>query len=107
MSSQITREDLDDALYKAGIISQVIRSRLLYYIELYAHKYPVPEPVPVPVDDGDYQGYKYLCPACRARKYIGEFPSYKKINRRSPIPCTACQSEKPLTYRRNAATIRS
>lgn len=93
MTSVLSRDDLDDELYRCGIRSAVVRAHLLRKIEMYARKYPVPEPIPD--DIADHSGYKYMCPSCNTRKHIGDFPEYKKSHRRSPVPCSECKAGKP------------
>lgn len=98
MTSTISKEDLEDELYKAGIRSVVIRKHLMRMIEQYARRFTLADPDLPPVNVGDLHGYKYMCPSppkgCGQRKYIGEFPEIKKLNSRSPVPCNECMKKK-------------
>lgn len=90
----MSKDDIEDALYSAGIKSNIIRSRLMYLIDLYARKFPDPAKAYTATFHDDNTGYKYLCRDCGKRKVIGEFPEYKKVNRRSPVPCNKCMEKK-------------
>lgn len=96
MTSAISRDDLEDELFKAGIRSVYVRQHLMRTIELYARRYPpVPaQEAPPSIDFGDMHGYKYKCKECGKRKYLGEFPYYKKMHPRSPVACMECQGKK-------------
>ena len=91
MTSVLSKADVEDELVRAGIRSPYVRARLLRYIEQYARKYPVPrmDDLP-PVVNVDFQGYKYRCPECKERRFLGEFPEYKKEHTRAPVPCIPC-----------------
>jgi len=54
----------------------------------------VPEDILPPVDLGEERGYKYKCPSCNERKYVADYPPYKKDNPRSPVPCLECTGKK-------------
>ena len=99
MTSYISKDDIEDELVKAGITSPHIRAHLLRKIEQDARRFPVSEPEPLPpvADAGLYSGYKYMCPVCTTRKYLGDFPEYKRVNRRSPVPCLECKSSRRKT----------
>jgi hypothetical protein len=90
VTSAVSREDVEDELYRAGIRSQYIKAHLMRIIEMYARKFPAPPEEAFPLDPADFLGYKYKCRECSERKYIGFFPSYKKLNPKSPVPCTEC-----------------
>lgn len=101
MPSQLTIEDIEDMLVRAGVVSPYIRQRILAKVKQYAMKYPVQdekfEDVPMfipspPLAGGADPRYKYKCPACKSEKLIREFPERKRKNRRSPVPCTMCES---------------
>jgi hypothetical protein len=88
VTSQISKEDIEDLLFDSGVKNVTTRNYVMRQIELYARKYPVPADMPVNV--ADFTGYKYLCRDCGDRKAIGDFPEYKKENRRAVIPCNEC-----------------
>jgi hypothetical protein len=92
VTSAVGKDDIDDALFRAGIKSVLVRQNILRLVELYARKFQVQEPAEF--RPPDMTGYKYLCRDCGERKVIGEFPEYKRINRRSPVPCNSCMSAK-------------
>ena len=94
MTSAVSREDIEDELYKAGIRSTYIVAHLMRVIDLYARKFPAPPPEAL--DAADFLGYKYKCRGCGERKYIGFFPAGKRLNPKSLIPCTACMEKKGL-----------
>lgn len=91
MTSAVSKDDIDDALFRAGVKSVLVRQNILRLVELYARKFQVQEPAEF---SPDMTGYKYLCKDCGERKVIGEFPEYKRFNRRSPVPCSKCMEKK-------------
>lgn len=95
MTSMLGKDDIEDALMRAGIVSPYIRQRLMTLIEQYARKYPVPEPYedapPVSFSSPPDPKYKYTCPACKERKLLSGFPERKAESRRSPVKCLECE----------------
>lgn len=95
MTSGISKDDIEDAIYRAGIKSPHLRARIMRMVDTYARTHPgVPEDILPPVDLGEERGYKYKCPSCNERKYVADYPPYKKDNPRSPVPCLECTGKK-------------
>jgi hypothetical protein len=84
----VGREDIEDALWGAGVRSPYAKANLMRLIEAYARKYPEPPPLPEPEST-----YEYLCKRCGKRKRLKEFPEYKKDHPRSPVPCNDCTAK--------------
>ncbi len=96
MTSQPTREDLEQALADRGLSwGEVVK--MMRVIDLYVvarvhqalgrEEIPPEEPRAAPKDRR-----KYKCRICRLTKPAADFPEVKRENPRLSIPCSYCTS---------------
>lgn len=104
MTSMMTREDVEDLLYQAGVRSPFARTKVMRGVDLYAACLASKM---IPLEDEDPYGYLepgqadvpqqvIRCRSCLKPKKFRHFPADRSLLGRDTV-CRQCQPPRPVT----------
>lgn len=102
MTSQPSREDVEDTAWRAGVRDRKGMAGLMRVIDAYAYgiaRIPEPEIIPAPGDTTRQGASLYLCRNCNTRLPIGAFPEARKAEPKHPYDCIPCGGADRRTYK--------